>query len=256
MAGRITAILNLYKRPHTLNAQIFALRCQTVPPSQIMIWVNHADGVVIPPEIANDHSIHIIYSSRNTGVWGRFTAAILAQTEYVCVFDDDTIPGRRWFENCLETMKTHTGLLGTVGIIFERGNQYKQHGERIGWTNPNSEPVQVDIVGHSWFFKREWLSALFSRIPVWPDMFTVGEDMGFSAGLQAIGINTYVPPHPPDNVELYGSIPSFAWKYGTEMCAVSRDPDIYNKFHKALQYYMDRGFVTLMNRLQIADGAQ
>jgi hypothetical protein len=247
-AAQITAILNLYKRPHTLIEQVAAIRAQTIKPSKIILWVNQADGVVIPPEIARDRSIHIIFSSQNTGVWGRFTAGILAQTEYVCVFDDDTIPGRRWFENCVKTMSVTPGLLGTVGLIFAPGNSYRCGAPRIGWPGPNKETRQVDIVGHSWFFKRSWLSALFSEMPQWPDMFTAGEDIAFSAGLQKIGVPTLVPPHPPGEEELYGSIPKSAWAYGMEPVGISMNSEGYSKFDVCLKHFIDRGFVTLMNR--------
>ena len=254
--AQITAILNLYKRPHTLIEQVAAIRAQTIQPTKIILWVNQADGVVIPPEIARDRSIHIIFSSQNTGVWGRFTAAILAQTEYVCVFDDDTIPGRRWFENCVKTMSVTPGLLGTVGLIFAQGSTYRCGPPRIGWPGPNKETRQVDIVGHSWFFKREWLSALFSEMPTWPDMFTAGEDIAFSAGLQKIGVPTFVPPHPPGEEELYGSIPKSAWAYGMEPVGISMNSSGYSKFDVCLKHFIERGFVTLMNRQPTADGKQ
>ncbi len=243
----ITAILNLYKRPHTLIEQLAAIKAQTLPPKKIMIWVNQADGMTIPPEVVADRSIHIIYSSQNAGVWGRFTAGILAPTEYVCVFDDDTIPGQRWFENCARTMSVTPGLLGTVGLIFARGDRYTCGVPRIGWPGPNKETRRVDIVGHSWFFKREWLSALFSEVPVWPDMFVAGEDIAFSAGLQKIGVPTLVPPHPPGEEELYGSIPKTAWAYGTEAVGISMNGAAYNKFDICLKHFIRRGFKTLAN---------
>jgi hypothetical protein len=243
----ITVILNLYKRPHTLLEQITAIRAQTVQPRKIMLWVNQAEDVKIPKEVASDKSIHIIYSSQNTGVWGRFTAGILAETEYVCVFDDDTIPGRRWFENCVKTMSVTPGLLGTVGLIFAKGDKYICGPPRVGWPGPNRETTRVDIVGHSWFFKREWLSALFSEMPKWPDMFLAGEDIAFSAGLQKIGVPTYVPPHPPGEEELYGSIPTTAWKYGTENVAISIFNIAYTRFDMALKHYISRGFKTILN---------
>ncbi len=246
-AAKITAILNLYKRPHTLIEQVAALRAQTIQPAKIILWVNQADGVVIPAEITRDRSIHIIFSSQNTGVWGRFTAGILAQTEYVCVFDDDTIPGRRWFENCVKTMSVTPGLLGTVGLIFAPGNTYRCGVPRIGWPGPNKETRQVDIVGHAWFFKRSWLSALFSEMPQWPDMFTAGEDIAFSAALQKIGVPTLVPPHPPGEEELYGSIPKSAWAYGMESVGISMNSDGYSKFDACLKHFIERGFKTLAN---------
>ena len=72
-------------------------------------------------------------------------------------FDDDTIPGKKWFENCLETIKQNEGLLGTQGLRFKSKTRYSPN-ICIGWDNPNIKTEKVDIVGHCWFFKREWLS--------------------------------------------------------------------------------------------------
>jgi GT2 family glycosyltransferase len=107
----ITVILNGYKRPQFLQEQINAIQNQTVKPREIMLWQNNTEG--FDQNITN--SITTAASNKNLGVWARFAYALNAKTEYICIFDDDTIPGSKWFENCLETMKTHEGLLGTIG---------------------------------------------------------------------------------------------------------------------------------------------
>ena len=249
----ITAVLNVYKRPHTLIQQLFAIQNQTIPPEKIIIWKNHAEGVMIPdiPEELK-YNMTIIESSTNFGVWARFTCGLLVSTEYICVFDDDTIPGKDWFKNCIDTMQTHCGLLGTIGLRFLRG-EYYVHEPRIGWDGPNPNVEQVDIVGHSWFFKQEWTHYLFECLPDYNSMFVVGEDIGFSYILQKHGINTYVPPHPVSNMELWGSRPNYAMLYGNEDAAISLQPNVYDKFHKALKYYIDRGFETMNNRVKQND---
>jgi hypothetical protein len=138
----------------------------------------------------------------NWKFYGRFAAALLADTEYIAIYDDDTIPGKRWHENCLETMKTHEGILGSAGIIL-KSDRYVNH-DRCGWPTQNREVTEVDLVGHSWFFKREWLRYLWQEKPVtWEN----GEDIqfGFMAKVHG-GIPTYCPPHPPEDRELHGSI--------------------------------------------------
>jgi cellulose synthase/poly-beta-1,6-N-acetylglucosamine synthase-like glycosyltransferase len=86
------------------------------------------------------------------------------------IFDDDTIPGSRWLENCLETMKTNEGLLGSVGLLYlnplpAAQASYYEHYLRFGWPeNGNNDiPIKVDLVGHSWFFKKEWLESYVER---------------------------------------------------------------------------------------------
>jgi GT2 family glycosyltransferase len=245
----ITAVLNLYRRPHTLIQQLSAVQNQSFPPERIIIWKNHAEGVVVP-EIPEDlkRNVTIIESSTNFGVWARFTCGLLVGTEYICVFDDDTIPGKFWFENCVHTMTTHCGLLGTIGLRFLKGDDYI-HEPRIGWHGPNNNVEQVDIVGHAWFFRQEWTHYLFECLPDYKSMFLVGEDIGFSYILQKHGINTYVPPHPLGNMEMWGSKPDFAMLYGNEPVAISLNPHIYLGFNMALKHYIRKGFVTMNNRV-------
>lgn len=199
--GDITVILNCYRRPYNLKMQVEAIRTQSVKPAQIWLWINyHEDNKDFDPSTLG---VDKVFSNNfNWKFYGRFAAALLADTEYIAIYDDDTIPGRRWHENCLETMKTHEGLLGSAGIIL-KSDRYINH-DRCGWPTQNREVTEVDLVGHSWFFKREWLRYLWQEKPVTWDN---GEDIqfGFMAKVHG-GIPTYCPPHPPEDKELHGSI--------------------------------------------------
>lgn len=235
----ITAILNGYKRPQFLKEQIDALKNQTIPPKEIMLWQNNLDGF----DKALTDTIITASCNKNLGVWARFAFALNAKTEYICIFDDDTIPGDQWFENCLNTMKTHEGLLGTVGLIYDTVNSYRPN-KRFGWADINNpEVIQVDIVGHAWFFKREWLSAYWRELPP-INLTTVGEDMHFSYSIQKyLNLNTYVPIHPEGNKRLWGSIKG--WEMGTEPNALSFNNDnlvLMDKYHKEL---ITKGFKLL-----------
>ena len=244
----ITAILTLFKRPHTLLEQLEAVQNQTVPPTKVIIWKNGTNGVEFPPLPERlMKNVTVINSSENFGVWARFTPGLLVTTEYVCVFDDDTIPQKRWFENCLNTQKTHPGLLGAIGIVFDEGSEYK--GKRYGWDGACEEPLEVDIVGHAWFFRQEWLNVLWQFRPNYEVMFRAGEDVCFSYMLQRAGIKTYVPPHPKDNLELYGSDPVKALKYGCDSAAITSDPNIFPIFKMLLKQFIENlGFETINNR--------
>jgi len=244
----ITAVLTLYKRPHTLIEQLYAVQNQSVPPENVIIWKNYAEGVVMP-EIPTElkKNVIIIDSSKNFGVWARFTIGLLVNSKYTCVFDDDTIPGLDWFKNCIETMKTHRGLLGTIGLRFLKGNSYTTH-PRIGWDGPNDTPQQVDIVGHAWFFETTWLSYLWQYKPNYDNMLVSGEDIGFSYCLQKFGINTYVPPHPQNNINMWGSNREKANAYGSDSNATWLQPGNMGKFDSALKHFISLGFVTMNNR--------
>lgn len=240
--SEITAILNGYKRPQFLKEQVESIRNQTIKPKEIMLWQNNSEG--FDSELVN--TLTTVSSNKNLGVWARFIFALNAKTEYICIFDDDTIPGDMWFENCLETMKTHEGLLGTVGLVFETPDSYFNH-IRYGWADTNNdETMRVDIVGHAWFFKREWLSTYFRELPP-VDLTIVGEDMHFSYTLQKyLGINTYVPPHPINNKRLWGSLKG--WEMGLEPNALSfnfENIKLMDVYHKEL---VSKGFKVINSK--------
>lgn len=197
----ITVILNCYRRPYNLKMQIESIKNQSIKPKEIWLWVNHHEDnkdfdfneIKVDKIFKNDY---------NWKFYGRFAAALLADTEYIAVYDDDTIPGSNWHKNCLETMETSPGILGSAGIIL-KDKRYINH-DRCGWPTQNLETTQVDLVGHSWFFKRDWLQYLWKEKPyTWDN----GEDIQFSYMAQVYGgINTYCPPHPKEDRSLHGSI--------------------------------------------------
>ena len=197
----ITVILNAYRRPYNLQMQIEALRNQSVPPKNIWLWVNaHEDNKGY--DFKSLDVDRVFHNDYNWKFYGRFAAALLADTEYIAIYDDDTVPGSRWHENCLDTMKTHEGILGSAGILLN-SDQYMNH-ERCGWPTQNSDITEVDLVGHAWFFKREWLRYLWQEKPTTWDN---GEDIQFAFMAKIHGsIPTYCPPHPPQNKALHGSI--------------------------------------------------
>lgn len=205
---KVTAILNGYKRPDNLKRQLEAIKNQTVE-SDVMLWYNNpGDDTSINYDISSE--VPAAYCNHNFGVWARFYFALNAKTEYVCVFDDDTIPGNRWFESCIHhTENGYEGLMGTIGLLYQGSAQsYYEPYASIGWKQwPDgvNYPIKVDFVGHAWFFKRSWLSIMFSELPD-PSYTTCGEDMHFSYMLQKFGIPTYVPPHPTHDMSIWGSI--------------------------------------------------
>ena len=136
--GKITVILNGYKRPHALTPQMEALKRQTIKPDMVMFWQNKDSDVKF--DYSPLSNCVVTTSNANFGVWARFAYALNATTEYVCVFDDDTIPGSKWLENCLSTIKTSEGLLGTIGVIFNDENYISY--DRWGWSKPNEVTIK------------------------------------------------------------------------------------------------------------------
>jgi len=207
----ISIVLNVYKRPHMLEKQIQAVLSQSVEikPENIHVWYNKSD---IAQYFPKDKNIKTYASNWNTKFWGRFTIPLLLETKYVALFDDDTIPQKNWLENCLETIeKPETnGILGGSGVIIQ-GKGYLPH-SKVGWNAVHSNKTErVDLVGHAWFFRQEWTKYLWYEKPyTWDN----GEDIMFSYLAQKYGdINTFVPPHPENNKDLWSS----DWKTGQEV---------------------------------------
>jgi glycosyltransferase involved in cell wall biosynthesis len=231
----ITVILSAFKRPQFLQEQIESIKNQSIQPKEIMIWNNNADSTI---QLDN---ITIANSNKNFGVWSRFAYALNAKTKYICIFDDDTIPGNRWLENCYETIKTYDGLLGAAGIIFENENYFPH--KRCGWPAPNAKTTRVDIVGHSWFFKREWLPYLWIEKIDEDNFDLVGEDMTFPYALQKhLGLQTYVPNHPVNNKTLWGSIKGMRYGTSKNPIAISNSPENLNKMDTYYKLLLKRGF--------------
>lgn len=242
----ITVILNCFKRPHTLESQFKAIENQTIQPKNVLIWQNKGDYENFKPfneNIASNCATSI--SNSNFGVWARFAYALNARTEYVCVFDDDTIPGPEWLENCYETIQKYNGLLGAVGVTFN-DLQYNSY-DSAGWRDPNEEVKEVDIVGHSWFFKREWLGSFWKESEI-PLSYLCGEDIHFSYAIQKyLKLKTYVPPHPKSNKKKWGSDPELAYKYGVDNAAVSVRYHQTGLFANNLLHYKNKGFKFIKN---------
>jgi glycosyltransferase involved in cell wall biosynthesis len=242
----ITAILTGYKRPHTLNEQLNAIQNQTIKPKEIIFCQNGNDeNLDFDQSLLN--KITWIKSNHNFGVWARFAYALNCKTEYVCIFDDDTIPGKKWFENCYNTIQNYNGILGTVGIKFKYTTSYFPL-ERKGWPEPNESVDEVDIVGHSWFFKRKWLSVFWNELPPIDQNMLVGEDIHLSYSVQKyLNLKTYVPPHPKNNMDMWGSLPDSARKYGIDKNAISNSHNIH-AFTPIYVHYIKKGFKIMRER--------
>ena len=237
----ITVILNCYRRPEYLESQIRAIREQTIQPKEIWLWVNHHEdnenidfrGFGVDKVFCNDY---------NWKFYGRFAGALLSRTKYIAMFDDDTIPGNRWLENCLQTMKTHEGILGGAGVIL-KDDKYFGH-DRYGWSSQNEEIVEVDLVGHAWFFKTEWLQYLWKERPfTWEN----GEDIQFSYLSQKYGnIKTYCPPHPIANPEVHSSLKGYELGVDSKATSAARNHEVFYKQRNAcVKNAIDNGWKTI-----------
>ena len=125
----------------------------------------------------------------------------------------------------METIKDHNGILGGIGIELNDQMYYGNH-QRYGWATFNEEVKEVDLVGHAWFFRKEWLKYLWMEEPATWDN---GEDIHFSYLAQKYGgINTYVPPHPKEDRSRSSSL--CGYELGVDAVATST-PANHNRFY-------------------------
>jgi hypothetical protein len=237
----IAVVQTTYKRAHRFQAQHNAIKAQTVPIAERFVFSNTPEvesRLILPSSIEATH----VVCNRNLGVWPRFLLAMECKSEFVCIFDDDTVPGSNWLKNCLDTFSKQEALIGSAGVVFSKGGRGPKH--FYGWKRPHDKAVEVDIVGHAWFFKRDWLRyyALEPRCggP------TCGEDYHFSYVTQKhLKIPTLAAAHPVDDVTMWGSIQS-GW--GRDRNALYRQKGEDKKKDAAHAAYRAAGWRTLYER--------
>ncbi len=245
----VSVVLNVFRRSANYEAQLAAIKAQTHPVSEILVWENGNESV--PLETASVHA----RSSKNLGVWARFAFALNATSEFIWMIDDDSIPGPHWLQNALETHRMTGGLIGSRGLRFRTTDSYTLYDE-FGPNNPNSEIVEVDIVGHNWVFPRPWLGQFWSAYPGRFDNPLAGEDIHLSFIAQTLcGAGTFVPPHPPSRREVWGEQPAEEAQFGRDESAISKNLASMTKFENAYQHYLRNGFMPLCIRdSQLAPG--
>lgn len=252
-----TCILQVYKRPEYLKRQVNAILDQTFPPSDIWLVVNKVgdtDKDYWMEETIHEMEMHIHNRTKkwpsvftidpNRKYHPRFAIGLLADSHFISFFDDDTIPGKRWFESCYNECVKQPGIYGTAGVILN-SIQYVDH-QRAGWAEPNEETVRCDLVGHAWFMQRSHLPAMWIDPPA---SLENGEDIQLSFGVQKYtGANTYCPPHPKNDPDRWGSLKG--WEFGNDSKASSNGslmdiPEFYKQRDFCIMYGVQNGWKTV-----------
>jgi glycosyltransferase involved in cell wall biosynthesis len=196
----VTAVVRVSRSTGSLERQVAAIRQQTVPPAEI--WAV-ATGPAIPdPDGFGSLGLDRIIVE-GTSDWPALPYAVAqaAPTEYVCVFDGGVVPGRRWFENCLTTMRRSCGILGTIGHTFTgplpgNGAPYPSS------LYPSDQVLEVDFVRRARFLRPCWLSALFAEPPTYP---AAGVDVVLGArAWRLLGVRCFIPRQPAAEPDLWG----------------------------------------------------
>lgn len=242
----IDVILTAYKRPELLWEQLEAVKNQSVKPANIFLYQDGTGSfyeIMFGGEFLRKFDKYCI-SPSNCGVWQRFEyARAVSVSEYVCVFDDDTIPGRKWLENCCSCMEQERAVYGTNGVLIKNFQRYPQAASmvNVGWKNPNESVTEVDFAGHSWFIERAWLEDMLDTD--FKNKYKyVGEDMYLSYICQKNGIRTLIPPHPYGTPELWGSQAQYGNQYGVGRVAVSANSQNHTAMNQAIRELRGRGW--------------
>lgn len=247
----VTVILSGFKRPYSSQQQYLSIVNQTYKPADIIFWHNDSDKKIeFPPSVTS--RCKYIRSSENYGVWGRFSIALNARTEFICIIDDDTIPGSKWLENCMSTIEKHEGILTTRGVIANPSKIDYYPGPdsytAYGWCNPNDCVVKVDIGCHCWFFHKDILRAFWAEAPSSLPM-NYGEDMHLSYVAQKhFGLGTYVPPHPKEDKSLWGSQPDTGKQYGEDQFAISWNHEANRGMNTYWNFILSQGYKTVESK--------
>jgi hypothetical protein len=239
-------VIGVYNGAHHLPKILSAISHQTKKPKEVIIWINkNLNNQVDVEGIEKKYpGIQIIQANKNYGVYARFTACNLLDTEYAMVFDDDTVPGNLWAENCLLTFDQvgSNSILGANGICVKNNNYFEQ--TRHGNDNDTKTITEVDLVGHCWVFKKELVKYLFDEIP---QNKMNGEDIHFSASAQINqGIKTYVPAQPNSILDLHGSItPELGREPGRLSTGAPEMGNVVNHFNvrnQIVHYWLNKGW--------------
>lgn len=243
--GEVTVILTRYKRGEYLQAQIDALRAQTHPPAEIWLWSNHAGDR--PADDVSGQLDRVVLSDSNFSFWGRFALGHLARTPYVAFFDDDILPQPAWLQNCLEQYERGVeGILGGSGVILPRQGGYSST-HKVGWNGHHHDSLTpVDLVGHAWFLKREYLRFMWAEPPPsWEN----GEDIHLSAmAFKHGGLGTWVPPHPESAPERWSCRPDFGKSVGRTSNATFKSQAHHSARDRVVDHHRANGWQLVCER--------
>lgn len=220
----LTVILNMWRRPQHLVRQLNLVRSQSMPPDRVWLWVN-GDPANDKFDASSFGFDRVIRCGPNIGIYGRFALALLAETDYIAILDDDIMPGQHWFVNALRASDKNNATCGCVGRLVDDTG--------FGWGGCPCDTL-VDWVQQSWFFRSEWAKLLWREKPY---SLKNGEDMHF--GIMAkkhAGIDSMVPKQA---WSLSGSLDPHL---GTDAVAVYKQPDHEDIRSSLIRHWMSNGW--------------
>jgi FkbM family methyltransferase len=197
----VTVLINGFNRPEYLKDQIESLNTQTVKPDKIIVLFTKPKKDFPIPYV---DGVDFIVVENDQGLNTRFAVGLVAKTKFLCILDDDIVPGRRWIELCMDTLRTENAVICSYGV------RYKElmsdiDGEKFGDQGIHSVQFEsIDMAGHSWFMKKEWLKFFWMEEPL---DWTVSDDIHLSYTMKKYGkLKLLVSPYPENDSDVWGNI--------------------------------------------------
>ena len=228
--------------PHLITS----IRNQSVQPKKIIVWVNPSKEHPFVNSVGT--KLEIIYCSENYGVYSRFTAGLLCDTDRILILDDDTLPGKDWAKNCFNTIER----VGDESIIGYRGIRLLPNAlyDIEAYQKGTNEITEVDLCGHSWFVKRKHILAMFEDQPV--NKFN-GEDTHLSASNQIkYGTKTYIPAQPLTKPQDCGSTMQQLGALPGRLSTSLGPTEHFAQREKVNKHWISKGWKTFYERARIS----
>lgn len=215
----VTVILTCFGRTQLLRTQLDALRRGPKIPEMVVVLLV-GDGPH-PADVLSDgrpwvQDGPLPQNTYKVGAspWTRFQVALDVATEYVCILDDDCIPGENWLEECVTVHQR-----GLNAVIAAAGHRMSEDGSVYGYRGPwhgQDEKVAVsDVSGDTdhaalvdagalgWFLRTDWMPTVAQVGPAGHSPY--GWQLHVSAALQLEeGIPTVVLPYSTADMSAWG----------------------------------------------------
>lgn len=216
-----SAIITVWKRKEYLKQQIKAIKEQTIPPYEIIVIKN--ENFITEEFIKSISSDIKIIQSEINSLYLRFACSYIANGNYICIFDDDVIPGELWIANAIRACENYNALVVPRGRIYNKAGKYNFFKSvQPSVTDKNciscsNSDIFCDWGCNSYFFKREWVGYILSSIR-YKNSFKTYDDIQLATSLFIYAsINCVVPMQPDFDDRFNGNIEN---SYGNDDFAV------------------------------------
>lgn len=195
------------EREKSLRQAISALRKQTCPPEEIIVW-NNDDNILT---LGDD--VRVLDSPENLGPFARFFAALTASTDYVFFQDNDLALQPTALETLTEWAKKRPGILSLHGYLIDPGGSYAKR--QFVLNVPKLTRVNVTL-GRAELVPWSTIPRALLRLQGIPRM----DDLWFSARCRDMRVPIYVVPSQNGS----GFVNLDGWRGGA-----SAEPDHYSE---------------------------